>query len=171
METTLEIWRPIRGYEGLYEVSDQGRIRNAKTKRLLKFINSYGYLRTHLSKENKPKLFQVHRIVARAFPEICGEWFEGCQINHLNEIKSDNRAVNLRTTTALENTRWGTGIMRRALSYSKAVIQLTRDGKFIAKYISATEASKITGVSQGHISACCYGKRKSAGGFIWRFDS
>lgn len=56
------------------------------------------YVQVVLCENGKPKTYKVHQLVAKAFPEICGEWFEGCEIDHINGITTDNRAVNIRVT-------------------------------------------------------------------------
>lgn len=109
-----EIWKPVKGYEGLYEVSNKGNVRsvdryvrNDKQYRLLKgkpmktFPNLYGYLKTNLYKNGQRKLHSVHRLVAEAF--IPNPSNLPC-IDHINTIKTDNRVENLRWCTNKENS-------------------------------------------------------------------
>lgn len=113
-----ETWKDVQGYEGLYQVSNLGRIRsldrivNAKngskqTKKsriLLQEITIHGYCRVRLfDNDGKAKHYAVHRIVMNAF---VGE--SSCQVNHINEIKTDNRLENLEYCTAKENCNHGT---------------------------------------------------------------
>ena len=88
MET---IWRNIEGYEDTYQVSNQGDIRriDREDRLLCKTKDTDGYNRISLCKNGVQKNLRVARLVAKSFPEICGEWFEGCQINHRNEKKND----------------------------------------------------------------------------------
>ena len=110
MESKLikEEWKPIAGYDN-YMVSNWGRVKSLNYKRTKKekIINpskhKKGYLCLNLYKErNKIKIY-VHRLVAKAFQDVCGEWFEGCEIDHLNTKRDDNRAENLRVCTKKEN--------------------------------------------------------------------
>ena len=125
-----EIWRDIPNYEGIYQVSNLGRIRS-----LDRFVNNYksrtkkGLVRGKILKPcldsldahkgyyfvtfNDRKHYKVHRLVAFSFPEICGEWFEGAEVNHKNEIKTDNRAENLEWCTRAYNINFGTAIKRK----------------------------------------------------------
>lgn len=110
-----ETWLPIKGYEGLYEVSNLGRVRSlthisSRTDgrhvstwrgRVLKLNpDSTGYLAVALCKQGTPRKFRVHRLVAEAFIAGMGPGKEVC---HGNGIKTDNRAVNLRWDTSLAN--------------------------------------------------------------------
>lgn len=113
-----EIWRNVIGYEDLYQVSNLGNVRSIdryvkgkiyQDKQMKKGKNksfipdSKGYLRVYLWRDNKRKLYRVHHLVAYAFPEICGEYFDGAEIDHINTIITDNRAVNLRWVSHTDN--------------------------------------------------------------------
>lgn len=111
-----EIWRPVEEFNG-YEVSSLGDVKtidryirggwNCQQLRAGQPIKTYcgknGYLETYLWKENKRYKRRIHTLVAKAFPEICGEWFDGAEVDHLNTIKTDNRAINLKWVTHKEN--------------------------------------------------------------------
>ena len=102
-----EIWKPIKEFEGYYEVSNIGRVRSLNYKRtgkekILKNIEDYkGYLEVGLTKNGKRKQFKVHRLVAEAF--IPNPENKPC-IDHINTVKSDNRVENLRWVTYKENS-------------------------------------------------------------------
>jgi hypothetical protein len=102
-----EIWKPVVGYESLYAVSDQGRVKrvklylNSKKEPLTPVFDGKHYLRVSLSKNNKAKGFSIHRIVADAFIGIP----TGMVVNHLNGDKFDNRLENLEVCTFVENER------------------------------------------------------------------
>lgn len=99
-----EIWKPIEGYFGRYEISNFGNVKsvynNGKTKILKPRINFKGYARVSLSSNYKRKEFCVHRLVGMAFIE---NKENKPQINHKNGIKLDNRLNNLEWVTAKEN--------------------------------------------------------------------
>ena len=172
-----EEWRNIKGYEGKYQISNYGRVKSIvrdgrKTEKILKQTEQlYGYLQVVLSKNGKIKCFRVNRLVAFAFPEICGEWFEGAECNHINEIKTDNRAENLEWITHIENINFKTAQKRKSDKISRTILQYDLEGKFIREWKSAFEVKKILGYSQGNIRGCCLGEygRKTAYGYIWKF--
>lgn len=118
IHNVLEEWRPVAGYEGFYEVSNLGRVRSldrvvnnnggadVRPGRVLKpHSNKYrrGELSVALCKEGRPLQQKIHRLVAFAFPEICGEWFEGAEVDHINGDPMDDRAENLRFVDHLTN--------------------------------------------------------------------
>lgn len=113
MRSTLiqEEWKPVRGYIGLYDASNFGRIRSLKfgKVKILKPFGKKDYLRIELNKDGKRKRYSVHRLVYEAFN---GEIPEGMQVNHINEIKTDNSLWNLNLMTPKENSNYGTGIQR-----------------------------------------------------------
>lgn len=130
-----------------------------------------GYLEVNLRKDGKTVSCKVHRLVAQAFPEICGEWFEGCEIDHINRDTGDNRAVNLRVTDKSGNMR--NPLTREACrkAKSKPVIQMTQGGDFIRRWDCAFDVEREIGIQHQNISNCCKNKPryKTAGGFKWKF--
>ena len=99
-----EIWRDVRGYEGLYQVSNFGRVRSFHNSgmRILSPSKVKGYLCINLFKDNKAKNFKVHRLVAQAFlpnPDNLP------QVDHINTDKTDNRVENLQWVTGSENVK------------------------------------------------------------------
>lgn len=182
----MKQWRKVPGYEGLYEVSNTGEIKSLerldgnnhkhKERILTKQITKRGYERVVLCKDGKTKVFFVHRLVAFAFPEICGVYFDGAEVNHKNEIKTDNRPENLEWCCRLYNANYGTGNQRNAehrinhKDLSKPVSQYSKNGKFINKFPSVSEAHRQTGIDLAGISKCALGIRGTAGKYIWKYE-
>lgn len=103
----MEIWKDIKGYEGLYFANNSGQIKRKykgrSLDRILKNqINSEGYYQVCLSKNNVKKSFAVHKIIAELF--IKNPENKRC-VNHINGIKSDLRLCNLEWSTHSENTQ------------------------------------------------------------------
>lgn len=111
-----EEWKDVGGYEGLYKVSNHGRVWTIKRNHEKKPIVVKGYLMVSLSKNNKKKLVSVHRLVAKAFiPNLENKR----EVNHLDEDKQNNHVENLRWVTPKENANWGTR-NKRISEYVKA---------------------------------------------------
>lgn len=173
-----EIWKDIEGYEGLYQISNLGRIKSMKKKRCLKekilscANDRNGYKMIYLCKNGRKKYHSVHRLVAKTFiPNLNNLPF----VNHKNEHKSDNRADNLEWCNAKYNTNYGTCIERRAKAQTNkhgaiSVIQCSLDGRVIDKYPSMMEASRKTNVSPRAICACCRNYQKTAFGYVWKYS-
>lgn len=170
-----EIWRPVEDCEGLYEVSNLGRVRSLRYRKihiLSPRRNYNGYLAVNLTNKKQHK---VHRLVAFAFPEICGEWFPGAEVNHLDENPSNNNAENLRWVTHKENTNYGTRTKRAAAKCrngkkAKKVYQYTVDGVFVDDYPSVREVERQLGYLNSNISSCASGKKETAYGYIWKYN-
>lgn len=173
-----EEWRDIEGYEGLYQVSNLGRVKSINYKRtgkerILKAVkDNWGYLTVRLYKDNKGKQCRVHRLVAQAF---IPNQENLPQVNHISEDKTDNRVQNLEWITNKDNCNHGTRNQRMAESLtnnpkkSKPVIGISKESGLILEYPSISEASRHTGTHNSHICECCNGKLKSAGGYYWMY--
>ncbi len=180
-----EIWRPVVGYEGRYEVSNMGRvrsldmitrskhnsIRHARGRVLLEYVTRFGYASVMLAYNGIKKHYHVHRLVARAFPEICGKWFEGCQINHKDENKLNNCAWNLEVCDCKYNINYGTGIDRCAESRSKPIAQYTKIGEFVKEWKSVKDASEGMNITYTSLTNMLKGRSRTAGGFKWQYVS
>jgi hypothetical protein len=169
----IEIWKPVAGFEGLYEVSNLGRVKSFQNKKdghiVSQSISKWGYLLCNLWKGNKCKTVSVHRLVAKAFiPNPKNKPV----INHIDCDKTNNRVENLEWTTQKENVHHSVklGHYENSGAENKPVIMAEKHGHFENRFKSICEAARITGIPQQSISACCNGKLKSAGGYLWRFQ-
>ena len=100
-----EQWKDIKGYKGLYEVSDLGRVKNARNGRIRKTpLNKRGYSQLILSKDNKKRNFTVHQLVAMGFLGHVPNGNSGLVVDHIDNNPSNNRADNLQLITNRENT-------------------------------------------------------------------
>ena len=165
-----EEWKPIPGYEGLYEVSNYGRVRSFKWSSNGKILSpgkdGSGYLFVTLCKDGKTKLRRMHRLVAEAFIPNPNNL---PLVNHMDECKKNNYFGNLEWCSPAYNNSYGTRMERVVEKISKPVVQLDKKGNFISEFESLREASRRTGIADENICRCCNHKpgRYSAGGFIW----
>lgn len=188
MEKEKTIWKPIKGYENLYLISNQGQVKSLgrictskngstqrKRVRLLKGdITIHGYKRVTLFDENGiTKKYAVHGLVAQAFipnPKNKEE------VNHINENKTDNRVSNLEWVTSSENCNYGTRNERISATHirkgnyqAKPVIMFTLDGKELDYFNSSEEVQRKLGIGATNVSRVCRGIRNTAGGYKWRY--
>lgn len=163
-----EIWKPVLNYEGLYEVSNFGRVKSLISGKILKLTKQRnGYLQVGLCKDRKQKKFLVHRLVYMAFN---GEIPAGLEVNHINDKdKTDNRLCNLNLMTHKENLDWG---MRTEKTY-KPVIAYDKFGNLIQEFKSLRKAAIWLGKSKAdsHICNNLKGRIPSAYGYIWRYKN
>lgn len=170
-----EVWIDISGYEGLYQVSNLGRVKSCEKivphykggDRLLKELirkpvtDKDGYMVIDLYKEGKGKLYKVHRLVGIAF--IPNE--EGKKaINHKNGIKNDNNVNNLEWCTDSENQRhaFRIGLKKPQINGEKAVMMYSKGtGEFVMEFNSISNASKHLNCSNSDICNVLKGRQKS----------
>lgn len=158
-----EIWKPVAGFEGLYEVSNLGRV---KGKRVLKPNNTGKYFQVCLSKNGRKYYVSIHRMVAMAFVPNPNGFPE---VNHKDENKLNNAADNLEWISRMSNLRYGTRLERIGKAKSKSVQAFNAEGVLVKEYASIKEAATKTGLASINISRCCRGIYKRSGGYIWRF--
>ena len=172
--TEEEIWCPVKNYESLYEVSDQGRVKSLKfgKERILKPLrNLKGYLLVNLYKNGERKTYRVHRLVAKTFTPNPHNLPE---VNHKDENKENNSVQNLEWCDSKYNNNYGTRNQRSAKArmnnnLSKPILQFTNDGEFVREWKSTVDVQRNLGYAHQNISSCCTGKIKSSYGYIWKF--
>jgi len=202
----MEHWKDIKGYEGYYQISNLGRVKSlARTKkgkrngvlpvpeRILKTDltikgENYKSVRVTLTKNGRVKHYSLNVLVAQAFPEICGKWFEGAVVHHINENPLDNRAENLivLSTKAHVDEHRGRFAGEKNPFYGKKqkkesidsaieknsipILQYTLDGVFVKEWKSQIVAARSFKKDNATaINAVLKGKKPTAYGFIWRY--
>lgn len=166
-ETPTEVWKPVVGYEGLYEISNKGRLwsmpRNGTSGGLIKgAYDKDGYLKYSLSKSGKQSNFFAHRLVAESFvpnPE------NKPHVNHLDEDTTNNNSENLQWCTPKENNNHGNHNLKVSMSKSKPIICM-ETGEC---YYGISECARRTGLHNGNISKVLRGVRKHTGGFSFKY--
>lgn len=184
-----EIWKDIKGYENLYQISNLGNVRSLsfgakniqrsnKIKLLKPSRNNCGYYKVQLYNKGTSKMFYVHRLVADAFiPKIEGK----DQVNHIDGNKANNIMDNLEWCSASDNQKHAiinglrasspmlgkTGLLNHK---SKPILQYKTDGTFVKRWDSITEASIFLRCNTSIIWRCLSGKRKTAKGYLWKYE-
>lgn len=177
----MEVWKDVAGYEGLYQVSNLGRVKSilfrnnivikAREKILAQRESNSGYFMVGLHKERKVKQHYVHRLVAEAFLYSDPDAIE---VNHINGNKHDNRVENLEFCKHSENIKHArkTGLLASAKGAhnknSKSVAQYDLNMKLLARYASCGEAQRSTGVWAGNVSKAAR-LGCTAGGYFWKY--
>ena len=158
----------IEKYSHLYLVSNTGEIHSIKRNRLLKQHVRNGYKATCLYNGalNCKNTVAIHTLVANAFHP--NDDSSKIHVNHIDGDKQNNNSYNLEWTTPMENTQHA---VRTQLykPHPKQVEQYSLHNEYIATYNSILEASSKSGANDRHISDVCKGKRKTCGGFIWKY--
>ena len=178
-----EIWKDIEGYEGLYKISNHGEVWSERKQGLLKKgKGTKGYYKVILTKNKKPKNFDIHRLVATHF--IDNPFKKPC-VNHLDENKTNNHYSNLEWCTYKENTNHGTGNERRKETRkhsskwkefveknnketSKQIIGINIDNGEVIEFSSVSEAGR-NGYQQSSIWSCLNGRQSVHKGHRWYY--
>ena len=172
-----EIWKDIEGYEGLYQVSNMGRVKSLERmkwngrgyqkipEKILK-ASEYrgGYLQVNLSKDGKAKDCKIHRLVATAFLENTDNL---PIINHKDENPKNNCVQNLEWCSYSYNNSYNDKGKKIGKKLSKPVFSVDKESGLIMWWQSAHEAERMTGINHSNIIKCCQGKMKSCGNHIW----
>lgn len=189
------VWKPIAGFEGYYEASIKGgnirgvdrtinaaygSKRTVKGKELSKYINQHGRYTVKIYKEHKGKVYPVSVLVARAFPEICGKWFDGCEVHHKDENPLNNDAENLivlshkehielhkkspKTIEHLRNNGYKT------TTFSEKPIVQKKNGVPMFIWKNSVEAAETIGYCKDTIRNCLKLKRTTRkGGYTFEY--
>lgn len=174
-----EIWKDIKGYEGLYQVSSFGNVKS-KRKVLSKRVTNSGYISIGLWKKGKRKEKLAHRLVAEAFINNPNKL---PIINHIDENKINNNVKNLEwcshsyntnvyTKNHIEEIKEKASRCKLNTKYGntyKNILQSTLDGGKIKIWANSITIKKILGFDNSAILKCCRGKRKTAYGYKWQF--
>lgn len=167
-----EIWKDIKDYEGLYQVSNNGKVKSIKRDIILKSSSNHkGYLYVILCKNNKSKVGRIHRLVAETFipnPE------NKPQVNHINGIKADNNVNNLEWCTNTENLKHAFAIGLKTNvgnnnPRTRKINQYNLQGDFIKCWNSIYDIEHTLNFSRSSIWRCCTAKFKQSHGFVWRY--
>ena len=167
----MEIWKDINGYEGYYQISSYGRVKNVDTNQILiGDTNNIGYRRVWLYMPVKKRFF-VHRLVALHF---CAGYHEGLVVNHRDGNKLNNHVNNLEWVTRSENDLHAyrhnlrephpCQFKHRILAYD------LQTGDLIKIYNNTDECSEDLNVARSNIYNCCNGKQYSCRGYILRYE-
>lgn len=191
----MEEWRDIKGYEGYYQVSNEGRIKGMKRtiissigiiRRVKESIrktikDKNGYLSVQLCKDGKAQCFFIHRLVATAFLPNPNNY---PVVNHKDENPSNNfvwvnsdgsvdpERSNLEWCDSSYNNTYGSRIEKVNKKTSKKVLQYSLQGILLKEYQSVSEAARELGFNHQLISACCrgYNDITTAYGYIWKYN-
>lgn len=158
-------YKDIPGYEGLYAVTTDGQVWSYRRQRFLSpGWQGSGYLFVILSKDGTQKHHKVHRLVLSTFNPV--EDMDKLDVNHLNEIKTDNYLDNLCWMTRQQNCNYGTHNERVSIKLGKPV-RCIETG---IVYASQSMAARAVGLSSSTgINLCCNGKAKTAGKLHWEY--
>lgn len=167
-----ELWKDIKDYEGLYKISNKGNIvslprKGAKGGLLKQTKDKDGYLCVGLNKNNSRKTFKVHRLVAMAFIPNPNNLPE---VNHKDEIKSNNYVENLEWCHHDYNSRYGTRGKRIGEALSDAIYSIDEFGN-IEHFNSLNEAQRITGIFVSNIGCALKGEYSQSGKRKWYYEN
>ena len=172
-----EVWKDITNYEGLYQISNLGRIKSLKryekcgeklrirNERFLKQRKTMGYFYVILCKNGKSKTYRTHKLVAK---EFVSNPLNFLQVNHIDGNKENNFANNLEWCTCKYNIQEA---YRLKLCKTKKIKQYDLKGNYIKTWESIASASKELGLDASAITKCCKKKRNKCGNYFWQYDN
>ena len=176
-----EIWKDIKGYEGIYQVSNLGRVKSLSRKIeptdgkrpywmkeciMKQYKEKTGYMSVKLCKSNVHKSQLIHRLVAQAFhPNPNGLR----EVNHKDEDKTNNHVNNLEWCSTSYNVKYGTARESRIKKKSKAILCYDLEGNFIKEYGSLKQACDELSLGVGNLWKALNNRIKSLGGYRWKY--
>lgn len=173
-----EIWKSIKEWEGMYDISSKGRVRSIKrtdarghlvSGRIMRLVKTRGdYLTVKLSdaKTNRTKRYIVSRLVAEAF---IPNPLNLPQVNHKDENRQNNNIKNLEWCDSAYNLNYNGGRQKRAKKICKEVCQLDSKGNVLHVFPSAIEAARVVNGFASNISCVCHGKMNTYKGYGWKY--
>ena len=179
-----EIWKDVKNYEGLYQVSNLGRVRSldvrtyqknkfgkfqyvlhkGKILKIQKQRNGYFTIDLHMNGKFERKT--IHRLVAETFISNPNNYQ---YINHKDSNTSNNRVDNLEWCTQKYNIKYAYDFGNKIPPNMRSVNQIDENGKITATFISIQEAERKTSIKSANISKCCRKLRNKAGGYQWAY--
>ena len=172
-----ERWVWAKTFERYYPnllVSDMGRCYNSKTKRFVGRWSHYGHWTVGLYDKDKPETMMIGRLMLISFDVPIPEHLQGIPTNKLQAMHLDGDSTN----NNISNFAWGDNRenqneencrRRKSELKKKPILQYTKDGEFVKEWNSMCEAARELSINQSSISQCANGKKKSAGGYIWKY--
>lgn len=164
-----EIWKDIKEYEGIYQVSNLGKVKRVKTTRVLKGCKDKGgYLRVNLSKNSVTSTNTLHRLVAEAFipnPDNKPE------VDHINENKTNNRVDNLEWTTRKDNLNYGTRNKRISKTQSVPIIATNIKTGKSTEFYGTNDCARRLGLYSSNITRVLKGVSKQTGGYKFKYKT
>ena len=173
----VEVWKPVFGFEN-YQISNMGRLKRGN--HFLKgALDKDGYHTMFLCKDGKQHHFRLHRLVAQAFIPNPKELET---VDHIDSDKNNNCASNLQWMSLTDNVQkyskekgYVIGGKKNLIPRGKRgeklrhpIVQMDLEGNIIRYFDSMMDAERATGIGSGRISNCVNGRKKTAGGYIWR---
>lgn len=176
----LEIWKDIIDYEGLYQVSNLGRVRSCDRyvqhylgKRLvreyiLKQTDNHKYYTVTLARNNTRKTSRIHKLVAIHFIENPKKYLE---VNHIDGNSLNNNVNNLEWCNRSQNQLHAYKLGLQKPVNEKRILMIDTNGKIVSKFKSIKEAEDKTGLCHSNIAKVCKGKRNHVGGYHFKYEN
>lgn len=169
-----EEWKDISNFEGLYQVSNLGRVRSLPKSGsgghngiiLSQSNDKDGYLLVYLYANREKIACRVHRLAALSFLPNPNNL---PQVNHKDGNKENNCFTNLEWCNSSYNNSYGIGSVNRANSKSIPILQLDMSGNIVREWESAKKVESALGFNHSNITNCCKGRYKSIYGYKWRY--